>query len=279
MKKEDIVSKRFNKIIEDIKDVKIQGANNIATNGIKAALMKSDKESIKRIVSTRPTEPLLQNVMRIIAKSKNKDGTAKGLTNYIERSKRKMGYFGSYLIKENMNVFSHCHSSSVIEILRYAKKVEKKKFVVYTLEVEPLLQGRKTAKELAKYGIKVIVFPDLAAEQALKNCDIFLFGSDAFLKNGVVNKIGTSLLCEIAKEHNIPAYSCGVSLKYIKNVIIEQRSGREVWDETNRNIKIVNPAFDFTKRDLLTGVVSELGILKYKDFVKKAKHTKEKLKG
>lgn len=277
MKKEELNSKEFDKIVQDIKDIKIQGANNIAINGINAVMIKSDKESIKKIISARPTEPLLQNSINIIKKSKNKAQAAKRLTDYIEKSKNRIAYFGSYLIKENANIFSHCHSSSVIEILKYAKKVEKKNFIVYTLEVEPMMQGRKTAEELAKYGIKVIVFPDLAAEQALKTCDVFLFGADAFLNNGVVNKIGTSLLCNIAKNYKIPAYSCGVSLKYTKDVKIEQRSGREVWDEKNQNIKVVNPAFDFTKKEFLTGVISELGILKYKEFIKKAKKTKKRL--
>lgn len=277
MKKEEKGIAKFNEIIQDIKDIKIQGANNIAINGIRAAIMRSDKESIKKIISARPTEPLLQNSIEIIGKSRNKIQTAKKLTDYIEKSKKKIAYFGAYLIKENMNVFSHCHSSTVIEILKYAKKVEKKNFVVYTLEVEPLMQGKKTAEELAKYGIKVVIFPDLAAEQAIKSCDVFLFGSDAFMSGGVINKIGTSMLCNLAKEHGIPSYSCGVSLKYTKSVKIEQRSGREVWDERNKNIKVVNPAFDFTKKTFLTGVVSELGILKYNEFVKKAKKTKKRL--
>jgi len=182
---------------------------------------------------------------------------------------------GSKLIKQDMNVFSHCHSSTVMDIFKYAKKFRKMNFTVYTLEVEPLLQGRMTAEELAKYGIKVIVFPDLAAEAALKKCEIFLFGADAFLKKGVVNKIGTELLCDVANEYHIPTYSCGVSLKYAQNVKIESRSGREVWDERNKRITVVNPAFDFTKRKYLTGVISELGILDYKSFVKKAKKTKD----
>ena len=277
MKKEEKDSKQFNEIIEEIKDVKIQGANSIAINGIKAALIKQDKKSIKKILSARPTEPLLQNSIEIIKRSVNKPMAAKNLISYIEGSKKKIAYFGSYLIKDNMNVFSHCHSSTVIEILKYAKKVEKKNFIVYTLEVKPLLQGRKTAEELAKYGIKVLFFPDLAAEQAIKKCDLFLFGADAFLKRGVVNKIGTSLLCEVAKDHGIPSYSCGVSLKYARNVKIEQRSGREVWDEQNKRIEIVNPSFDLTKKELVKGVISELGILKYKEFIHKAKKTKKLL--
>lgn len=277
MKKEMRDLRSIEKIIQDIKDVKIQGANNIALEGIKATILTKDKKILSKIANARPTEPLLQNAIEIISGSRNPSNKANRLTRYIEDSKGKIAYIGSRLIKQDMNVFSHCHSSTVIDILKYAKKFRKINFTVYTLEVEPLLQGRKTAEELAKYGINVVVFPDLAAEAALKKCEIFLFGADAFLKRGVVNKIGTELLCKIAKEYNIPTYSCGVSLKYTKKVKIESRSGREVWDERNNKIQIVNPAFDFTKRKYLTGVISELGILDYKKFIKQAKKTKDNL--
>lgn len=277
MKGVDKNSEIIKKVIRDIKDIKIQGANNIAINGIKAAMLTRDKKILSEIANARPTEPLLQNSIEIISNSKDSSHKATRLIKYIEDSKGKIAHLGSRLIKEDMNVFSHCHSSTVIDILKYAKKYRKVNFTVYTLEVEPLLQGRKTAEELSKYGIKVIVFPDLAAEAALKKCELFLFGADAFLKKGVVNKIGTQLLCKIAQEYRISSYSCGVSLKYTKNVKIESRSGREVWDERNKKIEIVNPAFDFTKRKYLAGVISELGILDYKSFVRKAKKTKKKL--
>lgn len=266
------MQKRFDKLVEDIKSVKIQGANNIAIAGINAYLLFHTKENLKKIFLARPTEPLLQNCLNILEKSKNKKQTAKKLINYIKDSNDKIAKAGSKLIKEDMNIFSHCHSSSVMEILKLAKK-QKKNFVVYTLEVEPLLQGRITAEELAKNGINVIVFPDLAAEAVVRRCNLFLFGADAFLKKGVVNKLGTSMLAHLAKENNLPVYSCGDSLKYTKKIKIEKRSGKEVWDERNKNIDVENPAFDLTKKKLLTGVISEYGILPYKEFIKKAKKT------
>ncbi len=260
-------------VLKEISDVKIQGANNVALAGIMAYVKDPSEESYKKILAARPTEPLLQNAFKILKNSKNKKEMGKALVQYINSSKSKIALAGSKLIKNDMNIFSHCHSSTVMEILKYAKKEKKKKFIVYTLEVEPLLQGRKTAEELAKAGIKVIVFPDLAAESALRKCDLFLFGADAFTKKGVANKIGTEFLCHLAKEHNIPRYSCGMALKFTKKVKIEERSGREVWDAKNENIVVVNPAFDFTKKKLLSGVISELGILNFRDFVKKAKRS------
>jgi len=268
MKKEDENS-RFSKILEDIKSVKIQGAENVAKAGIKAFLLEPDKKSAKKILATRSTEPLLQNALKFLSKSKNLKKDSEKFLNLLKRSHETTVKKGAPLIKNNMNIYVHCHSSTVIDILKYAKR-KKKSFVVYTSEVEPLLQGRKTAEDLAKAKIKVVLVPDLAAEESLKKCDLFLFGADAYTKKIVANKIGTSTLCELAKIYHIPRYSCGVSLKFTKKVKIEMRSPKEVWNTRKEGIKIFNPAFDKTKLKNLTGIISEFGILSPKEFVKKA---------
>ena len=279
------VNNQFDKILSDIKSVKIQGAENVAKAGIKAFLLEPTKKSAKKILKTRPTEPLMQNTIKILLKSCPRYQwvrrvarprlTTKKILKDLKNSHRKIAKFGAKLIKNEMNIYTHCHSSTVIDILKYAKKKQKKRFVVYTTEVEPLLQGRMTSKDLAKTNIKVIITPDLAAEQSLKKCDIFLFGADAFTKTELANKIGTSTLVKLSKLYKIPRYSCGVSLKFTKKIKIEERSSREVWDEREKKIEILNPAFDKTKLKMLSGIISEFGILTPKKFVKRAK---EKLK-
>jgi translation initiation factor 2B subunit (eIF-2B alpha/beta/delta family) len=277
--KEMIVNKScekyFENILRDIKTVKIQGAENVAKAGIKAFLLNPTKKSAKKILSTRPTEPLLQNSIKILLKSTNTKDSAIKILSEIEESHKRIVQKGAKLIRKGMNIYTHCHSSTVLDILKFAKKFQKKDFVVYTTEVEPLLQGRKTAKELAKSGIKVIIFPDLSAEIAMKKCDLFLFGADAFSKKYVANKIGTSTLVRIAKIYGIPRFSCGISLKFTKKIVIEKRAGKEVWDEREKNIEVENFAFDKTRLTELSGVISELGILSSKTFVKEAR---EKLK-
>ncbi len=263
--------KSFKKIISDIKSVKIQGANNIALAGVNAFLLFPDKKHAKEILSARPTEPLLQNFIKILLKSKNIKKSSKYLLSYMKDSQKKINRIGLNLIKNDMKIFSHCHSSSVIELLKYAKD-KGKKFTVYTAEVEPLLQGRKTAKELASHGIQVVVMPDLSAEHFLKKCDILLFGADAYTRRFLYNKIGTSILTKIASVYNIPSYSVGFSLKYARKVVLEKRTGKEVWDERDKNISIENLAFDKIKGRVITGVISESGILPYNKFIKAAKH-------
>lgn len=262
--------KRFDEILRDIKNVKVQGADNVAVAGITAYLLQQDSLSVKRIIQTRPTEPLLQNSLKILQKSKDKKKKAREILEYFKESQKKIALAGSKLIKNDMNIFVHCHSSTVSNILKKAKK-QGKRFVVYNTEVQPLYQGRIMAKDLAKAKIKVIHLPDSAADFAIKKCDLFLFGADAYLETGVVNKIGTSMLSELAKLHKIPTYSCGLKLKFTKKVEIEFRSGREVWDEREKYIEELNPAFDFTKKANLSGVVCEEGILDYDNFIKKCK--------
>jgi len=188
----------------------------------------------------------------------------------MKEAERKTAKYGAKLIKDNMNIFTHCHSTTVVEILTEAKK-SGTEFVVYNTEAAPLYQGRVTAKELAKHNIKVIHFSDIGAEQGLTKCDLFLFGVDAFLNKGVVNKGGTSILCEVAKIYKIPTYTCGFSMKYTPCVKLEIRPGKEVWDERSKNIEVINPAFDFVEKAHLTGVISEFGLLDYNSFIKKAK--------
>lgn len=257
-------------IIQDIKEVKIQGANHIALAGISAYIENPTKDFANHLSNARPTEPLLQNSLKIIQKSRDQKRKAKQLTAYIENSEEVIAKTGFGLIRDGMNIFTHCHSTTVVKLLIHAKQ-KGKNFVVYNTEARPLLQGRKTAEDLAAAGIKVIHLPDTAAELALKKCDLFLFGADAYLPRGVVNKVGTSMLCELARAHGIPAYSCGVSLKYVRKIKLEMRSGRELWDERNKLIDTQNPAFDFTKKKFVSGVVSELGIHQYKKFAKLAK--------
>jgi ribose 1,5-bisphosphate isomerase len=262
--------KRFNKIISDIKSIKIQGANNVARAGIEAYTLFPDKTHAKKILATRPTEPLLHNSMKILAKSRDKMKTAKNLLKYMDSSQEKINRAGFNLIKQETKIFSHCHSSSLIGLLKYARK-HGKRFTVFTAEVEPLLQGRKTAKELARAGIKVVVMPDLAAEHFLRKCNLFFFGADAYTRRFIYNKIGTSTLVKLASLYQIPTYSVGFSLKYEKKVVLEKRSGKEVWDERNPNIFVENLPFDKLKGRSITGVISESGILRYNKFVKAAR--------
>ena len=61
--------KRFDKILKDIKSIKIQGATSVALAGMQAYLLQHDTTSVRKILNARPTEPLLQNCIKILEKT------------------------------------------------------------------------------------------------------------------------------------------------------------------------------------------------------------------
>lgn len=257
--------KEFDKIIQDIKSLKIQGATNIALEGLNAMRLKQDYKSIKLILKTRPTEPCLQNAIKYAKEV----GNPKISYNFLRNMDKRVENIASKLIKKNSKIFTHCHSSTVIGAL----KLTKSKFSVNNTETRPLFQGRKTATELAKRGIKVNHYVDSAAEEAIKNSNIILLGADYINKDGnVYNKIGSYAISELAKKHKTPLFIITNSWKYSsKKLKIENRDPKEIWETTNKNITIKNPAFDIVPNKNIKGIVSELGVLKPKKFVKKVK--------
>ena len=260
---------QFNKIVKDIKSIKIQGATNVAKAGFKAYKLFPKKK--QQIIRLRPTEPLLFNLL-----NKHNESTYNQITKRLDQDQEEINKQTYKLIKNNSVIFTHCHSSSVIKALIYAKK-KGKKFEVYHTETRPLYQGRKTAKQLKKARIKATMFPDSGAQVALtksqetKKANIVLLGADAILKNGVINKIGSNMFAKIAKINNIPTYILANSLKYYpKKIKIEQRGFEEIWD-TELNIRIKNPAFELVKKQNIKAIISELGTLSYSQFLKKVK--------
>ena len=168
---------RFDKICEDIKEVKIQGAAAVAKAAVKALLIRHDKSAVKKLISLRPTEPALHNALKFIFSQPDFEKGVKDALKILD-SKDKIAKIGSRLIENGMTVFTHCHSSTVLSILLEAKH-QKKKFKVHCTETRPLFQGRITARELARAKIPVTLFVDSAARIALKKADIAFYGCDA----------------------------------------------------------------------------------------------------
>lgn len=262
----------FNKICRDIKSLKIQSATTLARKAFYAYKLIPTEESKKKLLSLRPTEPMLYNLL-----SKYDNLSYEDLSKKLVEFQDKINQEIYSLIKNGDIIFTHCHASSVINALIYAKK-KGKHFEVYNTETRPLYQGRKTSKELRRAGIKVTMFVDSGALIAMadtggKKANLIFLGADAITKKGVINKIGSAMYAELAKLHKIPFYIVSNSLKYAnKSIKIEQRPKEEVWDKKdNKNIKIINPAFELIPKKLITGIISEFGNLTYDKFLKKMK--------
>ena len=260
----------FNKILRKIKEIKIQGARNIAKKALYAYFLIPTKVSKRKLLSSRPTEPMMENVLEMAEKKNYKE-----ILKHFDEAQEKINKVIFKLIKKDDVIFTHCHSTNVVNALIYSKK-KGKKFEVYNTETRPLFQGRKTAKELKRAGIKVTMFVDsalgvaLSKEQGTKKVDKVFLGADALLKNGIINKIGSEVICQIAKNEKIPIYVVADSWKFTKNRIpIEQRELNEVWDNAPKKIKIKNPAFEFVDKKYIKGIITEFGLMRYGDFVRK----------
>jgi methylthioribose-1-phosphate isomerase len=196
---------------------------------------------------------------------------------------RSIGEHGLHLIRPGCGVLTHCNAGAlaVSELGTataplYLAHARGTAFRVYACETRPLLQGaRLTAWELARAGIDVTVICDNAAAQimAAGEIDLVIVGTDRVTKNGdVVNKIGTSGLAVLAKHFGIPFYVACPSSTFDpytatgKEVTIEQRGGNEVTEVAGRRVvpegvKVRNPAFDVTPAALVTGIITDRGLL------------------
>jgi len=266
------MKKSFQQICKDIKSIKIQGARNIAKAGLEAYQLKPTQASKKKLLSLRETEPMLKHVLDLAEKQ-----PVPFILTHFDQAQDKINKEVLKIIKSNDIIFTHCHSTNVTHSLINAIK-KGKKFQVYNTETRPLFQGRKTARELKKNKIKVTMFIDsamaiaLEKKQGTKKVSKIFIGADALTKKGVINKVGSGMLAELAKKHKIPLYVIADSWKYTpKNIGIEQRELNEVWDQAPKNIKIKNPAFEFVPKKLITKIVTEHGTQTYDKFLKTVK--------
>lgn len=152
---------------------------------------------------------------------------------------------------------------------------------VFCDETRPLLQGaRLTAYELTKAGVDTTLVCDNMASTLMSQgkIDFVFVGCDRVAQNGdVANKIGTSGLAVIAKYYKVPLYvfaptsTIDLECKSGEEIVIEERPAFEVTDMyyskpmAPKGIQVYNPAFDVTPAALVTGIVTEKGILRPKD--------------
>jgi ribose 1,5-bisphosphate isomerase len=279
---------------EKIKHLEIQGARNVAIAAIKSveAGVKESKAKTKQtflkelseaqtvLFSSRSTEPLMRNAVLYVVQAvetspktevselvETVSQVSAQFLRQLERSKEQIAAVGSKRISDGSMVLTHCHSSTVMNILKKAK-ADGKRFEVVCTESRPVFQGRLTAKELLDAGIKTTMIVDSAVRHFINEVDFVVVGADAITSEGnVVNKIGTSMVALAASEARTPFYVATELLKFDPITVlgayepIEERNPKEVWDTTPLGLIIRNPAFDVTRRDFIHGLICEEGII------------------
>jgi methylthioribose-1-phosphate isomerase len=198
---------------------------------------------------------------------------------------RAIGEHGLTLLKEGDGILTHCNAGQLAAV-RYGTALAPvhlgrergMNFRVFTDETRPLLQGaRLSAFELVAGGVDTTLICDNMASQVLKNgwVNIIFTGCDRVAANGdAANKIGTSGLAVLAKYYGVPFYVCApfstidTAAASGADIVIEQRPPEEItdlWYERRmapRGVKVYNPAFDVTDNALITGYVTEKGVLR-----------------
>jgi methylthioribose-1-phosphate isomerase len=253
-----------------------------------------DLESAASVLrSTRPTAVNLSwGIDRILGTAQNADSATSARAAVFAEVKlmededvqvnKRLGKVGSSLIEDGDTVLTQCNAGALatvgygtaLGVVRAARE-QGKMVKVLIPETRPQLQGsRLTAFELSRDRIDCAIIPDTAVGYVMASGRVnkVVLGADRITKDGYVfNKIGTYQVAVLARRHGVPFYPAAPSstfdLKRTRDqVTIEQRGFDEVVKIRGRRIApkgvpVVNPAFDMTPPDLVTGIITERGLI------------------
>ena len=278
----------------------VSGAFGMALAGLQSKAetkeeLLSDLEKAQKILfMTRPTAVNLvwglEQIMKVATANDSVDeikesiiDKAKQMADDDIKINKEMGKHGSQLFENNDSVMTHCNAGALatvgygtaLGVIRATKESGKNIKVIAT-ETRPVQQGsRLTAFELKHDGIDVTIIPDTAVGYTMANnlVNRVVVGADRILRTGhVYNKIGTYQVATMAKQHNIPFYVAAPLSTFdlksnTEDVIIEQRNASEVTGIGDKktapdDIGVINPAFDLTTPDLISGIITEKGVIK-----------------
>jgi methylthioribose-1-phosphate isomerase len=257
-------------------------------------LMTDLDTAFKTLRATRPTAInlfwALERVMEKAKRAKTVEDAKKAVLDEALKmseedveANRHMGANGAKMFRDGDVVLTHCNAGSLatvaygtaLGVIRAARESGKRLSVIAT-ETRPVMQGsRLTAFELQHDGIDVSLIPDTAvghmmAKGAIKRV---IVGADRVLRSGhVFNKIGTYQVAILANRHRVPFYVAAPLSTFDfesspEEVMIEERSVDEVVKVGKKRIapkgvRVFNPAFDMTPPELITGIITEKGVLK-----------------
>ncbi len=242
---------------------------------------------------SRPTAwNLFWAIDRILRKAQVTAGGPSGIASLIVEEARKMadedveanrkiGEYGASLISDGEQILTHCNTGTLATVsygtaiapVRTAIQQGKKVRVVAT-ETRPRLQGAKlTTYELLRDGIPVTLIVDGAVGYVMKTGMVHkvIVGADRITRKFVANKVGTYLIALAAQANHIPFYVAAPASTFnLQNedseVRIEERSPQEVTHIGGKRIvpqgvQVFNPAFDLTPVELVSGFITNLGVI------------------
>lgn len=218
---------------------------------------------------------------------------AKAIANESADRCRRIGEHGAPLLEGSKRVMTHCNAGwlacvdwgTALSVI-YAAHRRGYAPRVLASETRPRLQGANlTAWELGQEGVAYEVFADSASGHLIRSAevDLIVTGADRVAANGdAANKIGTYEKALLAREHGVPFYIAAPASTFDldcqsgASIPIEERSADELFYAYGRDddgkmgrVRIApegaagrNPAFDVTPAELITGIITEFGIVK-----------------
>ena len=213
---------------------------------------------------------------------------------------KSIGRYGAEVVPKGATILTHCNAGALatvgygtaLGVVRSAYANDNT-IQVFADETRPRQQGaRITTLELTMDGIPTTLITDGMCSYFMSKgmIDMVVVGADRIAANGdTANKIGTYTVAIAAKYHNVPFYiaaplsTIDASIKSGKEIPIEERSHEEVTHINGKpicaeGVNIINPGFDVTPNELITGIITEVGILK-PDYNKSIKEAFEKKAG
>ena len=262
----------------------------------KEEFLKKFRENREYLNSSRPTAVNLSWALKRMDKvaEDNKEKTVKEILAELKKEAISIHEediqmclniceYGLSLLKDGDGVLTHCNAGPLATSFGTAQgpfllaKARGMDIRVFADETRPLLQGaRLTSFELDRAGVDVTLICDNMASLVMRNgwIDKVFVGCDRIAANGdTANKIGTSGVAILAKHYGIPVYTLGPTSTIDMNcpdgdhIHIELRDPDEIktmWYEkpmAPEHVKCYNPSFDVTDHTLLSGIVTEKGIV------------------
>jgi len=280
----------YQDVIHTIKTLMVRGAPAIgvaAAFGMALAeLAGEDLEKVaEEIKAARPTAVnLFWAVDRILeVKSAGRSALDEALLMFDEdiQTNKALGRNGAQVIDDGDTILTHCNAGALacvdygtaLGVIRAAVE-ECKNISVVCDETRPVCQGaRLSVFEMQEEGIPVKLIVDSAAGRLMQEgkIDKVIVGADRVAQGGVANKIGSLMVALSAKRFNVPFYVAAPKSTFdedisIFDVEIEERDPNEVlyYGECRvapEETEVENPAFDIVPSDLITGIITEDGIL------------------
>ena len=230
---------------------------------------------LEKIMNTAVSGDSVEQIKELVI------STAKDMADNDIQINKTMGKFGAELFENDDTIMTHCNAGALatvaygtaLGVIRATKESGKNVKVIAT-ETRPVQQGsRLTAFELKHDGFDVSLIPDTAVGYSMTNglVNKVVVGADRIVRTGhVFNKIGTYQVATMAKQHGIPFYVAAPLSTFdmqtnANDVIIEMRKGTEVTGVGDTKtapdgINVINPAFDMTPPELISGIITEKGV-------------------